>query len=346
MKTEIPGYGLETLLSITNDRDLRNLMRNFDPNTPHDVKHIFLFFDKNPSPFPPPQQIAENTSELAAGAGPRVVHCLMLVSAGLLLTAVLLFLVSFVFTLQQQNHSVMVVNDNLKSTGTIAVNDDQSVSDKIAKVLSKEMKTEMSFLCSYGGQIKFYDRNNQYLYERGNNKKLHVRSSINFNDMIAELSAISGTADMAYFKYQIPGYGLETLLSITNDKDLCNLMRDFDPNTPDDVKHIFLFSEENPSPSPPPQQVAENASEMAAGAGQRVVHCLMLASAGLLFTAVLLLLVPFVFTLQQQNHSVMVVNDDLKSIGTIAVNDDQSVSDKATKVPGEYEGHQKKVVPL
>ncbi|RYQ87757.1 hypothetical protein Ahy_B09g095299 [Arachis hypogaea] len=94
------------------------------------------------------------------------------------------------------------------------------------------MKTEMSFLCSYGGQIKFYDRNNQYLYERGNNKKLHVRSSINFNDMIAELSAISGTADMAYFKYQIPGYGLETLLSITNDTDLLNLMRDFDPNTP------------------------------------------------------------------------------------------------------------------
>ncbi|XLQ99144.1 hypothetical protein HN51_053861 [Arachis hypogaea] len=133
------------------------------------------------------------------------------------------------------------------------------------------MKTEVSFLCSYGGQIKFHDRNNQYLYEGGNNKKFHVRSSINFNDMIAELSAISGTADVAYFKYQIPGYGLETLLSITNDRDLRNLMRDFDPNTPNNVKHIFLFSEENPSPSPPPQQVAENASELEAGAGPRVV---------------------------------------------------------------------------
>ncbi|XP_016172554.1 uncharacterized protein LOC107614943 [Arachis ipaensis] len=181
------------------------------------------------------------------------------------------------------------------------------------------MKTEVSFLCSYGGQIKFHDRNNQYWYEGGNNKKLHVRSSINFNDMIAKLSAISGTADVAYFKYQIPGYGLETLLSITNDRDLRNLMRDFDPNTPNDVKHIFLFSEENSSPSPPPQQVAENASELEAGAGPRVVHCLMLTSAGLLFTA--------------QIHSVMVINDGLKSTGTIAVNDDQSVSDKTVKVP-------------
>ncbi|KAL1340774.1 uncharacterized protein LOC107464532 [Arachis duranensis] len=213
------------------------------------------------------------------------------------------------------------------------------------------METEVIFLCSYGGQIKFHDGTNQHMYEGGKNKKLRVRSSINFNDLIAELADNSGTADVAYFEYQIPGYGLETLVSVTNDRDLRNLMREFDPNIPDDVKRIFLFPEKNPSPSPPPPQrlervdsplqVAENASELEAVAGPRVnhvVHYLMLVSAGLLFTAVLLFLVPFVFTLQPQNHSVMVVNDDLKSTGTIAPLgsddlDDQSVSDKAAAVP-------------
>ncbi|MED6185223.1 hypothetical protein PIB30_054987 [Stylosanthes scabra] len=213
------------------------------------------------------------------------------------------------------------------------------------------METKVSFLCSYDGEIKFDDQINQYIYEGGVNKKLSVPSNINkFNDMMIELSDVSGIADLAFFKYQIPGFDLETLVSVTNDRDLHNLMREFDPGAPDEVKRIFLFAKENPSPSslpPPPSpplpaaaqrvdspvQVAENASEQVAAGGPRVVH--YSAWWWLLFIPLVpLFLVTLVFNLQQQNHAVMVVNNDLKSIGTIPTlgSHDQS-DDSHSKAP-------------
>ncbi|MED6217022.1 hypothetical protein PIB30_013493 [Stylosanthes scabra] len=206
------------------------------------------------------------------------------------------------------------------------------------------MERDVRFLCSFDGEIKFHVQNNEHIYDGGHNKMVRVASNIKFKDMISVLLAVSGVADVAYFKYQIADYGLETLVSVTNDRDLRNLMREFDPSAPDEVKRIFLFAKENPSPSslpPPPAQrvervnspvqVAENASEQVAAGGPRVRERVVHYSAWWwlrFIPLVLLFLVPLVINLHQQNHY------DLKSIGTIPPtvgSDDQSSDDSHNK---------------
>ncbi|MED6215934.1 hypothetical protein PIB30_003141 [Stylosanthes scabra] len=103
---------------------------------------------------------------------------------------------------------------------------------------------DAKFLCSYGGEIQRHPNDTKISYVGGHNKILYVDRGIDFATMLAELSALSGTADIA-FKYQLPGDEHDALISVTGDNDLHNMMLEYDnlyrdsPKTP--RMRLFIF---------------------------------------------------------------------------------------------------------
>ncbi|KAL4356753.1 hypothetical protein AHAS_Ahas09G0118200 [Arachis hypogaea] len=110
--------------------------------------------------------------------------------------------------------------------------------------------TAARFMCSFGGQIRHHDgggsNNHQhFFYYGGNNRILEVDRNISFHDLTAELSALCGGAAINFFKYLIPGDDLDTLVTVTNDRDLGYMMREYDlhfrGSASADRMRIFLF---------------------------------------------------------------------------------------------------------
>ncbi|RYR39139.1 hypothetical protein Ahy_A09g044596 [Arachis hypogaea] len=86
---------------------------------------------------------------------------------------------------------------------------------------------EAKFLCSYGGEINPRGHNNKLAYVGGTNKLLYVDRRIDFTAMVAKISSLfDGACNGHYFfKYQVPGSDdLNALVSVTNDRDLHNMM--------------------------------------------------------------------------------------------------------------------------
>ncbi|XP_057733401.1 disease resistance protein RPV1-like isoform X2 [Arachis stenosperma] len=110
------------------------------------------------------------------------------------------------------------------------------------------------FLCSYGGEIKSSGSNNKLAYVGGTNKLLYVERRIDFTAIVAEISSLfDGACNGDYFfKYQVPGSDdLNALVSVTNDRDLHNMMLMFDQLYRDSPgfprMRLFLF----PNPNKP-----------------------------------------------------------------------------------------------
>ncbi|RYR40343.1 hypothetical protein Ahy_A09g046079 [Arachis hypogaea] len=123
---------------------------------------------------------------------------------------------------------------------------------------------EAKFLCSYGGEINPRGRNNKLAYVGGTNKLLYVDRRIDFTAMVAKISSLfDGACNGHYFfKYQVPGSDdLNALVSVTNDRDLHNMMLvdDFElvdkivkdvlrklnnPCLPKDIKGVVGFEQE------------------------------------------------------------------------------------------------------
>ncbi|RYR40332.1 hypothetical protein Ahy_A09g046066 [Arachis hypogaea] len=90
---------------------------------------------------------------------------------------------------------------------------------------------EAKFLCSYGGEIKPRGRNNKLAYIDGTNKLLYVDRRIDFTAMVSKISSLFDGASNRdnFFKYQVPGSDdLNALVSVTNDRDLHNMMLEDD----------------------------------------------------------------------------------------------------------------------
>ncbi|MED6215938.1 hypothetical protein PIB30_003144 [Stylosanthes scabra] len=105
--------------------------------------------------------------------------------------------------------------------------------------------TVARFMCSYGGEIRrnHSSNNPHFSYYGGNNRMLQVDRNISFHNMTTELSALCGGGAINYFKYLIPGDDLDTLITVTNDRDLGYMMREFDLHfrSSTDRMRIFLF---------------------------------------------------------------------------------------------------------
>ncbi|MED6208486.1 hypothetical protein PIB30_045491 [Stylosanthes scabra] len=112
---------------------------------------------------------------------------------------------------------------------------------------------EAKFLCSYGGKIEPIGRGNKLTYVGGINKMLYVDRRISFKDMVAEVSGLFDDAANGdnFFKYQLPGGdGLHSLVSVTNDDELLNMMLKFDQLYRVSPRHarmrLFLFRNQRP----------------------------------------------------------------------------------------------------
>ncbi|XP_052109784.1 uncharacterized protein LOC107464522 isoform X3 [Arachis duranensis] len=90
--------------------------------------------------------------------------------------------------------------------------------------------TPARFKCSYGGEIRHHDdEHHRYPYYAGGiHRMLQVQGDINFAVMTAELSLLCGGAAVTSFKYLIPGDDLDTLVTVSDDRDFCYLMREYD----------------------------------------------------------------------------------------------------------------------
>ncbi|RYQ87716.1 hypothetical protein Ahy_B09g095253 [Arachis hypogaea] len=124
---------------------------------------------------------------------------------------------------------------------------------------------EAKFLCSYGGEIKPSGCINKLAYVGGTNKLLYVDRGIDFTAMVAEISSLfDGACNGDYFfKYQVPGSDdLNALVSVTNDRDLHNMMLVFDQLYRDSPRfarmRLFLF----PNPNKPLDSVKPGSNRL------------------------------------------------------------------------------------
>ncbi|EPS67511.1 hypothetical protein M569_07264, partial [Genlisea aurea] len=106
------------------------------------------------------------------------------------------------------------------------------------------------FLCSYGGRIIPRPRDNKLAYLGGETKILAVDRGIRFGDLLATVNALCN-CDCNSFKYQLPGEDLETLISVTNDDDVEQMMHEFErlcrAAHSSARMRIFVFLPVNPS---------------------------------------------------------------------------------------------------
>ncbi|GLJ15294.1 hypothetical protein SUGI_0250710 [Cryptomeria japonica] len=86
--------------------------------------------------------------------------------------------------------------------------------------------TRVRLMCSCGGKILPRPHDNQLAYVGGDTRILAVERSIRFGTMISKLSNVWGSG--VSFKYQLPNEDLDSLISVTNDEDLDNMMAEYD----------------------------------------------------------------------------------------------------------------------
>ncbi|CAL0330116.1 unnamed protein product [Lupinus luteus] len=84
----------------------------------------------------------------------------------------------------------------------------------------------IKFLCSYGGKILPRATDGELRYSGGHTRVLAVDSSLSFSELIAKVSGLCGYS--VTLKCPLPNGNLETLISITSDEDLRNIIEEYD----------------------------------------------------------------------------------------------------------------------
>ncbi|KAK7302139.1 hypothetical protein RJT34_13020 [Clitoria ternatea] len=82
------------------------------------------------------------------------------------------------------------------------------------------------FLCSYGGKILPRTTDGELRYVGGHTRVLTVDRSISFSELMVKLGELCGSS--ATLRCQLPNGDLETLISVTNDEDLANIIEEYD----------------------------------------------------------------------------------------------------------------------
>ncbi|KAM7484186.1 hypothetical protein LguiA_000195 [Lonicera macranthoides] len=90
----------------------------------------------------------------------------------------------------------------------------------------KPTATTIKFLCSYGGKILPRYPDGKLRYQGGETRLLTVDRSISFSELLVKLGELSGTS--VSLRCQLPTLDLDSLVSITSDEDLINLMEEYD----------------------------------------------------------------------------------------------------------------------
>ncbi|CAI9087656.1 OLC1v1021785C1 [Oldenlandia corymbosa var. corymbosa] len=100
------------------------------------------------------------------------------------------------------------------------------------------------FMCSFGGKILPRPHDNQLRYIGGDTRIVAVNRHTTFSALISKLSKLCGTPNIS-IKYQLPNEDLDSLITVTTDEDVENMMDEYERlvQTQKSARlRIFLFS--------------------------------------------------------------------------------------------------------
>lgn len=86
---------------------------------------------------------------------------------------------------------------------------------------------KVKLLCSFGGKILPRPSDNKLRYAGGDTRIITLRRSATISDFFAKIAQICDV-DIAAVKFQLPGEDLDSLISISCQEDLDNLLEEFD----------------------------------------------------------------------------------------------------------------------
>ncbi|KAK2442947.1 Octicosapeptide/Phox/Bem1p family protein [Trifolium repens] len=84
----------------------------------------------------------------------------------------------------------------------------------------------IKILYSYGGKILPRSTDGELRYIGGHTRVLSVDRSISFSELMVKLEELCGSS--AKLRCQLPNGDMETLISITNDEDLANIINEYE----------------------------------------------------------------------------------------------------------------------
>ncbi|KAF7838282.1 PB1 domain protein [Senna tora] len=91
--------------------------------------------------------------------------------------------------------------------------------------MESKHRTTIKFLCSYGGKILPRSTDGELRYVGGHTRVLAVDPSISFSELMVKIGELCGSS--VKLKCSLPNGDLETLISITSDEDLANIIEEY-----------------------------------------------------------------------------------------------------------------------
>ncbi|KAL3522151.1 hypothetical protein ACH5RR_014985 [Cinchona calisaya] len=84
------------------------------------------------------------------------------------------------------------------------------------------------FMCSFGGKILPRPHDNQLRYVGGDTRIVALNRHTTFPSLLSKLSKLSGGMTNFSIKYQLPNEDLDSLITVTTDEDVENMMDEYD----------------------------------------------------------------------------------------------------------------------
>ncbi|CAI9787910.1 unnamed protein product [Fraxinus pennsylvanica] len=110
--------------------------------------------------------------------------------------------------------------------------------------LTAVQHARVRFMCSFGGKILPRPHDNQLRYVGGDTRIVAVQRHITFSCFLSKLSKLSSTTSIS-IKYQLPSEDLDSLITVTTDEDIENMMDEYDRLSQNQKMarlRLFLFS--------------------------------------------------------------------------------------------------------
>ncbi|XP_040988818.1 uncharacterized protein LOC121236457 [Juglans microcarpa x Juglans regia] len=126
----------------------------------------------------------------------------------------------------------------------------------------------IKFLCSYGGKILPRSTDGNLRYVGGLTRVLSVHRSISHAELMVKVGEFCGYS--VTLRCQLPSGDLETLVSITSDEDLANIIEEYDRASssmshPPKIRAILSPPKSLKKISPPPSTTPSDADSYAYG---------------------------------------------------------------------------------
>ncbi|XP_059660089.1 protein PAL OF QUIRKY [Cornus florida] len=146
-------------------------------------------------------------------------------------------------TTHHQNELDSATNDSVKSSSSLQ-------SDYPP---DHDYQPRVRFMCSFGGKILPRPHDNQLRYVGGDTRIVAVHRHTTFSSLLNKLSKLSGTTANLTVKYQLPNEDLDSLISVTTDEDVDNMMEEYERVSQNNIHsktarlRLFLFSADTDS---------------------------------------------------------------------------------------------------